>query len=312
MGRVLIVGSIALDTVQTPYGRVEEELGGAGTYASCAASLMAPVRLVGVVGGDFPQEHLDLLASRGIDLSGVERRAEGRSFRWVGAYSGDMGQAKTLDTQLNVFADFQPTLPGDYRQTEVVFLANIHPQLQLNVLEQCAAARFALADTMNLWIESEQAALLEVLKRVDLALLNDAEVRMLTGANMLPRAARAVLELGPRYVVIKRGEHGALLASREEFFAAPAFPLLDVRDPTGAGDSFAGGLAGLLARLGKMTWDNLRRAVVVGTVMSSYCCEDFGLRRLQQVTEEDLLERYEILRGMTEIAAWNEPSVGQQ
>jgi len=299
MGKVLIVGSIALDSVSTPFGQVEEALGGAAVYAACAASLLAEVRLVGVVGDDFPQGHLDFLAQRGVDLRGVQRIEGGKTFRWRGRYEYDMAQAKTLATDLNVFADFRPEIPPEYRDSEIVFLANIDPELQLSVLKQVEKPLLSICDTMNFWIEGKRDELLKVLSRVDLALMNDAEVRELTGHASLLKAGRAALELGPRYVVIKKGEHGAVLLSEGHYFAAPSYPLPTLRDPTGAGDSFAGGLAGFLAYTGDVQEANLRRALVIGAIMASYCCEQFSLDRLRDVTHEDLLRRYGELRDIT-------------
>ena len=311
MGSALIVGSIALDSVQTPFGKVEDALGGAASYASCAASLLAPVRLVGVVGEDFPQEHQERLARRGVDISHVQRIVGGRSFHWSGCYEGDMSQAQTLDTQLNVFAEFRPEIPSEYRNSEIVFLANIDPTLQRWVLEQCAGARLTVADTMNFWIEGKRDELLEVLRRVDVALVNDAEVQQLTGEPTLIGAGRRALSLGPSYVVIKKGVHGAMLLSEGSCFFVPAYPVADVRDPTGAGDSFAGGLAGFLAATGDLSEPNLRRALAVGTVMASFTCEDFSLGRLWRVTEQDVHQRYDELRRSAQFdpldAGWGPP-----
>jgi len=296
MPSALIVGSIALDSVETPFGKVDNALGGAASYASCVASLFAPVRLIGVVGEDFPQEQLDALAERGVDTSHVERVEGGRSFRWAGRYVHDMSQAETLDTQLNVFADFRPEIPPEWRDTEIVFLANIHPALQRCVLEQCGGAQLTIADTMNFWIQGERDELLEVLRRVDVALLNDAEVRQLTGEPALIPAGRDALALGPRYVVIKKGVHGATLLSADSLFSVPSYPVAEVRDPTGAGDSFAGGIAGFLAATEDVREPNLRRALAVGAVMASFACEDFSLRGLWDVTKHDVRQRYDELR----------------
>ena len=298
MAHTLIVGSIALDSVKTPFGEVERALGGAGTYASCAASVLAPVRLVGVVGDDFPQEHLDLLAGRGVDLAGVQRVPGAKTFHWAGYYEYDMAQAHTTATDLNVFADSDPVIPESYRTTEIVFLANIQPALQLRVLEQIERPVLSLCDTMNFWIENTPGDLRRVLSRVDVALMNDAEVRQLTGEASIAVAGRKLLDFGPRYAIIKKGAHGALLLSRESYFAIPSYPLWEVRDPTGAGDSFAGGIAGHLASTGDVSEPNLRRALGVGTCMASFCCEDFSLGRLQTVTREELRRRYEELQGV--------------
>ena len=296
MGTALIVGSIALDTVETPFGRVGEALGGAASYASCAASLFGAVRLIGVVGEDFPQEHLEALASRGVDTAHVQRVEGGRSFRWHGRYEGDMSQAETLDTQLNVFADFRPEIPPEYTDTEIVFLANIDPALQRWVLEQCAGAQLTVADTMNFWIEGKRAELLQVLRRVDVALMNDTELRQLTGEPGLIRAGRKALSLGPRFLIVKKGVHGATLMWEQSYFSVPSYPVADVRDPTGAGDSFAGGIAGFLAATEDLSESNMRRAVAVGTVTASFACEDFSLQRLWSVTRDDVRRRYTELR----------------
>jgi len=299
VGSALIVGSIALDSVETPFGKVEEVLGGAASYASWAASVFATVRLIGVVGEDFPQAHLEALATRGIDITHV-RRVEGqRSFRWRGRYEGDMSQAQTLDTQLNVFADFRPEIPDEYRDTDIVFLANIDPALQRWVMEQVTGTQLSLADTMNFWIEGKRTELLAVLRQVDVALLNDAEVCQLTEEPGLVTAARKALSLGPRYVIIKKGVHGATLMSADSCFSVPAYPLAEVRDPTGAGDSFAGGIAGFLAATEDLGEPNVRRALAVGTVMASFACEDFSLQRLWRVTRDDVRKRYDELREST-------------
>lgn len=297
---VLIVGSIALDSVETPFGKVERALGGAGTYAAVAASLLAPVRLVGIIGDDFPQDALDMLAERGVDLEGVARILGGKSFHWAGRYDYDMNVRETLATELNVFADFAPDLPEPYRATPYVFLANIQPRLQLAVLDQIASPRLVVCDTMDFWIEGAREELLQVLARVDIALMNDAEARQLTGRSNLARAAREVLEMGPRYVVIKQGEYGAALVSREAQFSLPCYPLPDVRDPTGAGDSFAGGLIGFMAWLDAEDETALRQALACGTVLASACVQDFSLRGLQGLTVETLYRRYEELRAMVE------------
>jgi sugar/nucleoside kinase (ribokinase family) len=300
---VLIVGSIALDSVETPFGRLERGIGGAGTYAAYAASLLAPVRLVGVIGEDFPAPTLEALAERGVDLAGVERIPGGKSFHWAGRYSFDMNSRETLATDLNVFADFAPRLPTEYRDSPFVFLANIQPGLQLSVLDQIADPQFVMCDTMNFWIEGARDELLQVLARVDLALMNDAEVRELTGTPNLARAADQVLEMGPRFVVVKKGEYGASLVSAEGHFSLPCYPLPDVLDPTGAGDSFAGGLIGFLAWLGATDEPTLRQALACGTVLASACVQDFSIAALERLTVEDLYRRYEELRQMTEFCA---------
>ena len=288
---LLAVGSVALDSLQTPFGVREDVLGGSATYFSTAASFFAPVRIVAVVGEDFPQVHVDFLRRRGVDVSGLERRP-GRTFRWSGRYEFDLNQAHTLDTQLNVFADFRPELPESFRDSSHVFLGNIDPELQLRVLDQVRAPRIVAADTMNFWIASKKTVLLEVLRRVDLLFVNDAEARQLAGEHNIVRAARAILSFGPRAVVVKRGEYGALFFSGTEVFASSAYPLAELFDPTGAGDSFAGGFMGYLARSGSLDIPAMRRAIVVGSVLASYAVERFSLDRLRDLGPHEIRARY--------------------
>jgi sugar/nucleoside kinase (ribokinase family) len=288
---LLVVGSIALDSVETPFGRREDVLGGSATYFSTAASYFGPVRLVATVGEDFPAAHVDFLASRGVDLAGLERRG-GRTFRWKGRYEFDLETAHTLDTQLNVFADFRPALPASYRGSEYVFLGNIDPDLQRQVLDQVTAPRFVACDTMNFWIASKRESLLETLKRVDMLFVNDAEARQLAGEHNVVRAARRILGFGPRGVVVKRGEHGALLFWGDHVFAASAYPLASVFDPTGAGDTFAGGFMGYLARAGREELPVMRRAMVLGSVLASFVVEQFSLERLKTLRHDEIRMRY--------------------
>lgn len=299
---MLIVGSLALDTIETPFGRVDDAVGGAGTYAGLAASLLSPVRLVGAVGGDFPREALAVLGERQVDLAGVEIIEGGKSFRWGGRYDFDMNTRDTLFTELGVFADFDPQIPEPWRTTEYVFLANIQPQLQMSVVRQVEPPRFVVADTMNFWIEHEREALVELLGHIDLLMVNDAEARQLSEETNLCAAADEILGMGPRYVVIKKGEYGASLVSGDGHFALPAVPLPDVVDPTGAGDSFAGGLIGMLAWLDDTGADALRQALAVGTAVASICVQDFGVEALKGLTVAKLYERYESLRAMTTFA----------
>ena len=287
---VLVVGSIALDTVQTPFGAVSEALGGAAVYSGVAASFFAPVRLVGVVGDDFPRAHLAALQERGIALAGVEV-ARGRTFRWSGYYEYDMNQAHTVSTQLNVFENFRPRLPEAYRDSRYVFLANIDPDLQLAVLDQVSAPTLSAADTMNFWIERKRDRLLEVLRRVDVILLNEGEARQLCGTPSLATAGRMLLEMGPKIAVIKKGEHGVMMCAHGCRFAAPSYPLEEVKDPTGAGDSFAGGFVGYLAYTDDPTEENMRKAVVCGSALASFAVQDFSLRRLERLTPEAIMER---------------------
>jgi len=297
---LLVVGSIALDSVETPHGEASETLGGSAVYFAYAASFFGPVRLVGVVGEDFPQEHLDLLARRPIDLAGLQR-VPGRTFRWHGRYVGDMSAAETVDVQLNVFGEFEPDIPEAFRQSEFVFLANGSPSLQRHVLEQMERPRFAVADTMNLWIETARDDLLELLKKVDGLVLNDGEARQLTRVSNLITAGREILGLGPRAVVIKKGEHGALLLTDEHVAAMPAHPTAVVRDPTGAGDSFAGGMMGYLARAGDVSAASLKRAIARGVVVASFCVEAFSLGRFQGLEWDDIVQRVAQYRDMLRI-----------
>jgi sugar/nucleoside kinase (ribokinase family) len=299
---VLVVGSIAFDDLEMPQGTFEGVLGGAGTYSSLAASILAPVRIVGVVGEDFPPAHLELLRSRGIDTTGVERVA-GKTFRWRGRYSADLCTRTTLDTQLNVFADFHPKIPAAHCQTPYVLLGNIHPQLQLEVVAQIQKARLVAADTMNLWISTEPAALEQLLKKVDLLIINDEEARQMAGVQNLVKAAREIRKRGPSQLIVKRGEHGALLFDNHGIFFVPAYPLEEVHDPTGAGDCFAGGLIGYLARVGAQPSSSpnlMRRAMFHAAAMGSFCVEEVGPKAVERLTEADLMKRLEAFRGLVD------------
>ena len=295
---LLVVGSVALDTVETPFGRADNAIGGSATFFSAAASWFCPVQLVGVVGDDYPMEKLDFLRERSVDFSGLER-ADGASFRWSGVYNYDLSSRETLDTQLGVFADFAPRIPEAFRDTQWVFLGNIHPALQIDVLRQIQTPRLVACDTMNFWIEGERETLLELLGKVDLLLVNDSEARELSGDFNLARAARWIQQRGPRYVIIKKGEHGAILFTPESVFFAPGYPLEEVFDPTGAGDSFAGGLMGYLARSGRMDDNDLRRAVVYGSVMGSFAVERFSIDRFRDLTLDEIDTRMRHFREMT-------------
>ncbi|MEW5926910.1 MAG: PfkB family carbohydrate kinase [Gemmatimonadota bacterium] len=295
---LLVVGSVALDTVETPFGRADDALGGSATFFSAAASLFCPVQLVGVVGDDYPTEALGFLADRGVDLRGLETAA-GESFRWSGVYSYDLNSRETLETRLGVFADFAPKIPAEFRDAEWVFLGNIDPELQLGVLDQVKSPRFVACDTMNLWIEIKRDRLLDLLKRVDLLCVNDAEARQLAGTHNLARAARWIQSQGPRYLIIKKGEHGAILFTPNSTFFAPGYPLEEVFDPTGAGDCFAGGFMGHLAGCGRTDDNDLRRAVIYGSVLGSFACERFSVERLKDLTPEEVEERVRHFREMT-------------
>ena len=291
MADLLVVGSVALDTVTTPFGQVTEVLGGSATYFSYAASFFTHVKLVAVVGEDFPKAHLLALRDRGVDLSGL-KTARGQTFRWVGEYGFDLNEARTIETRLNVFADFRPSLSGAHSKVSFLFLANIDPAVQLKVLRQMERPKLVALDTMNFWIEGKRPALLNVLAEVDVLLVNDAEARQLAREPNVVKAARGILGLGPRIVVVKRGEYGALMVSNGSYFFVPAYPMESVLDPTGAGDSFAGGFMGYLAREERTDLDSVRRAIVFGSVMASFTVEDFSLNRLLTLKADEIERRY--------------------
>ena len=293
--QVLVVGSVALDSVETPFGKADDVLGGSGTYFSSSASHFAPVQLVGVVGDDYPVHLLQPLADRGVDLAGLEK-VSGSSFRWRGRYRHDLNSAETLETHLGVFSNFRPNIPEQFRKAPFVFLANIDPRLQLQVLEQVEKPRLVACDTMNFWIESRRPELIELLGHVDLITLNDGEARQLTEHNNLVQAARWILDKGPKHVLIKKGEHGAFMFTRDSVFFAPAYPLESVFDPTGAGDSFAGGFIGSLAASGDLSDASMRRAVVVGSAMGSFAVEKFSNGRLLKITRAEIDARVQEFR----------------
>jgi sugar/nucleoside kinase (ribokinase family) len=292
VGDLLVVGSVALDSVETPFGKVQEVLGGSATYFSYSASFFTQVRLVAAVGEDFPEAHLRLLQDRGVDTGGLQP-SKGRTFRWIGQYGYDLNEAKTLDTQLNVLADFRPKLGEGLRHTPFLFLANIDPDLQMDVLRQMnERPRIVALDTMNFWIQGKQEALRRALEKVDVVTINDGEARQLASEPNLIRAARAIASMGPRTVVVKRGEYGALMLSDDSFFFVPAYPLEAVYDPTGAGDTFAGGFMGYLAAQERVDAGAMRRALVYGSVMASFTVEDFSLKRLTRLRPADIADRY--------------------
>jgi sugar/nucleoside kinase (ribokinase family) len=295
---LVVVGSVALDSVTTPFGKVTEALGGSATYFAYAASFFAPVHVVAAVGEDFPREHLDLLSHRGVGIEALAVLPGKKTFRWTGEYGFDLNEARTLDTQLNAFAEFKPSLEARQRAAPFLFLANIDPDLQLDVRRQMTNPLLTALDTMNFWIEGKRDSLLRVLREVDVLIINDAEARMLAGEPNLVKAARAIIELGPRVVVIKRGEYGSVLVSDGEFFFAPAYPLENVFDPTGAGDTFAGGFMGYLAQRGLTDRASVRRAMVFGAVMASFAVEDFSLERLKRLARREIEQRYAAVQGM--------------
>ena len=297
---LLVVGSIALDSIFTPFGETADALGGSAIYFSVAGSLLHPVKVVGIVGTDYPVQELERLAPRGIDWSGVEK-AEGESFRWKGKYSYDLQSRETLETRLGVFAHFQPKLPPAFRAAEYLFLGNIDPDLQIGVLKQIERPKLVVCDTMNYWIQGKKAVLLDLLSRVDVLMVNDSEARELSGDWNIHRAGRWILRQGPRRVVIKQGEYGALLIEPRRTFYVPAFPLENVYDPTGAGDAFAGGFMAYLARTGDISDDNIRRAMVYGAAMGSYAVEQFGIRGFERITLADVEERVRAFQDLTHV-----------
>ena len=297
---LLVVGSVALDSIHTPFGETADALGGSAVYFSVAGSLLSPVKVVGVIGSDYPVAELERLAPRGIDWSGVER-AEGESFRWKGKYSYDLQSRETLETRLGVFASFRPKLPANWRSTKYLFLGNIDPELQLNVLEQMDGPRLVVCDTMNYWIQGKRAELLALLKRVDILLVNDSEARELSGNWNIHKAGRWILAQGPKRVVIKQGEYGALLIEPNRTFYVPAYPLEEVFDPTGAGDAFAGGFMGYLARVDSIAPEQLRRAMIYGSAMGSFAVEGFGIKGLDQVGFDAVQRRVQAFVDLTHV-----------
>jgi sugar/nucleoside kinase (ribokinase family) len=289
---VLVVGTVAFDSIETPLGSVERVLGGSASYFALGASYFAPVRIVGVIGQDFPQDYLDLFTQRGVDIQGI-KQARGDTFHWRGRYHEDINLRDTLELHLNVLAGFEPQLPESYRDAEYVFLGNIDPVMQLEVLNQIRRMKLVVCDTMDHWIRESAADLRKVLQRIEMLVLNDSEARLLSGYNNIVQAARAILRMGPKMVLIKRGEYGVLQFSDSTVFATPAYPLEEVFDPTGAGDSFAGGFMGQLARSGDLSQGGLRRAIVYGSVVASFTVEDFGVKRLTDLSLPQIEERYQ-------------------
>jgi sugar/nucleoside kinase (ribokinase family) len=295
---IVVVGTVAFDTVETPFGRGENILGGSATYFSTSASFFSDVSLVAVVGEDFPEEHVEFLKSRDIDTTGLAR-IPGKTFQWSGRYGFDLNEAQTLDTQLNVLMEFRPDLPESYRDAEYLFLANIDPDLQLEVLGQVRKPRLVACDTMNFWISSKPEALKQVLRKVDIVVINEGEARQFTGEANLVKAARQIVALGCKRLVIKRGEYGVLMFTADSLFAAPAYPLEEVFDPTGAGDTFAGGFMGYLANTGNLSDEGVRQAIVFGSVMASFTVEDFSLNRMKRLTYPEIEARYRDFKALT-------------
>ena len=302
MNKLLIVGTVAFDAIETPFGKTDKILGGAATYIGLSASFFnLQSAIVSVVGDDFPQEHLDLLTSRNIDISGIEIVKGGKTFFWSGLYHNDLNSRDTLVTELNVLADFQPKVPQDYKDADVVMLGNLHPLVQNSVLDQMEKKpKLVVLDTMNFWMDCALPELLEVIKRVDVITINDEEARQLSGEYSLVKAANKIQELGPKYVVIKKGEHGALLFHNREVFFAPALPLEDVFDPTGAGDTFAGGFSGFIAQSENISFGNMKNAIIYGSNLASFCVEKFGTERMQTLSKAEVAIRLQQFKSLTQ------------
>lgn len=295
---ILVVGSVAFDSVETPFGKAEDVLGGSATYFSTSASYFTDVKLVAVVGEDFPDEHIAGLKGRGIDIGGL-KKVPGKTFRWKGRYGYDLNQAHTLETHLNVFSSFNPEIPENYKESPFVFLANIDPELQLKVLEQVKRPRLVACDTMNFWIGGKPDALRKLLKKVDLFVINEGEAREFSKESSLIKAAKAILKEGPKTLIVKRGEYGALMFTGNSVFSAPAYPLEDIFDPTGAGDTFAGGLMGYLANTEDISESNIRKAIIYGSIMASFNVEAFSLERLKTLTLDEIRARYSEFKQLT-------------
>lgn len=301
MSKLLIVGTVAFDAIETPFGKTDKILGGAATYIGLSASQFnIESSIVSVVGEDFPQEYLDLLKDRNIDVSGTEIVQGGKTFFWSGKYHNDLNSRDTLDTQLNVLADFNPVVPEHFKSPDIVMLGNLHPLVQLSVLDQIERPKLVVLDTMNFWMDNTWDDLMKVISRVDALTINDEEARQLTNEYSLVKAARKIAEMGPKYVVIKKGEHGALLFHNEKIFFAPALPLEEVFDPTGAGDTFAGGFTGYLTHTGDISFENMKNAVIYGSNLASFCVEKFGTERMQDLNKDDVEERLEEFRALTQ------------
>lgn len=293
MSKLVIVGTVAFDAIETPFGKTDKILGGAATFIGLSAShFNVDASLVSVVGGDFPQEYLDVLTSKNLDISGIEIIKDGKTFFWSGRYHNDMNSRDTLVTELNTLADFKPVVPKDYIDADIVMLGNLHPLVQASVLDQMAVKpKLTILDTMNFWMDCALEDLLNVIKRIDVITINDEEARQLTGEYSLVTAARKIHDMGPKYVVIKKGEHGALLFNDDNVFYAPALPLEEVFDPTGAGDTFAGGFSGYLAKTGDISFENMKNAVIYGSTLASFCVEKFGTERMQHLSKQEVEKR---------------------
>jgi len=301
MSKLVIVGTVAFDAIETPFGKTDKILGGAATFIGLAASQFnIDGAIVSVVGGDFPKEHLNMLEGKGLEISALEIIKEGKTFFWSGKYHNDMNSRDTLVTELNVLADFTPVVPNGYKDAEVVMLGNLHPMVQLSVIEQMNNPKLIILDTMNFWMNHTWEELKKVIAKIDVITINDEEARQLTGEYSLVTASQKIMEMGPKYVVIKKGEHGALLFHDDDIFFAPALPLEEVFDPTGAGDTFAGGFAGYLAKTGDFSYENMKTAIINGSALASFCVEKFGTERLVNLTKPELQKRLQQFKNLTQ------------
>ncbi len=301
MSKLLIVGTVAFDAIETPFGKTDKILGGAATYIGLSSSHFdIDSAIVSIVGEDFPADHLNLLTSKGINIEGIEIVKGGKTFFWSGKYHNDLNTRDTLETQLNVLADFKPVVPENYRDAEFIMLGNLHPLVQLSVLEQVKNPKLVVLDTMNFWMDNAWEDLVKVIAKVDVITINDEEARQLTGEHSLVKAARKIAKMGPDYVVIKKGEHGALLFNAGQIFFAPALPLEEVFDPTGAGDTFAGGFTGYLAETGDISFQNMKNAVIYGSGMASFCVEKFGTERMEDLSEDQVKSRMKEFKKLTQ------------
>lgn len=301
MSKLVIVGTVAFDAIETPFGKTDKILGGAATYIGLSASQFdTDGAIVSVVGGDFPQADIDMLERRGMNVEGLEIVKEGKTFFWSGKYHNDMNSRDTLATELNVLETFNPVVPESYKDSEVVMLGNLHPMVQMGVINQMNDPKLVVLDTMNFWMDIALEDLKKVIAKVDVITINDEEARQLSGAYSLVNASKKIMEMGPKYVVIKKGEHGALLFHKEEMFFAPALPLADVFDPTGAGDSFAGGFTGFLAKTGDYSFENMKRAIIHGSCLASFCVEKFGTERMQNLSDTEIANRLRQFKSLTQ------------
>jgi len=301
MSKLLIVGTVAFDAIETPFGKTDKILGGAGTYIGLAAEKFdVDSAIVSVVGGDFPKKYLELFQQKNINIEGLEIVEEGKTFFWSGRYHNDMNSRDTLETQLNVLADFNPVVPKSYKDAEVLMLGNLHPLVQLSVIEQVENPKLVILDTMNFWMDNTLEELHQVIAKVDVITINDEEARQLSGEHSLVKAARKISDMGPKYVVIKKGEHGALLFHENEMFFAPALPLEEVFDPTGAGDTFAGGFAGYLTHTNDTSFENMKNAIIYGSNLASFCVEKFGTERMIDLSNEEIEKRLKVFKSLTQ------------